>query len=95
MIVRALATPEGCATSVLLVPDALRRIFGDGDQIFTAPSRGLLLAFPIETPTESIDLLTEEAQRLDPHPLLLAPFRLSTGRLTWDGVARASRRQIS
>ena len=89
LIVRALTTPEGCATSVLLVPEALRRTFGDGDQIFTAPTRSLLLAFPIDTPTESIDLLTEEAQRLDPHPLLLPPFRLSAGRLTWDGVARA------
>lgn len=90
LVVRALSSPEGCATSALLVPDALRRTFGDADQIFTAPSRGLLLGFPIDTPPASVDQLTEEAERLDPHPLLLDPFRLVDGRLTWDGVIAAS-----
>lgn len=86
LIVRALTTPEGCATSILIVPDALRRIFGDADQIFTAPTRSLMLAFPIDTPPESIDSLTEEAERLDPHPLMLDPFRLIAGQLSWDGA---------
>lgn len=89
LVVRALTTPEGCATSILLVPDVLRRVLGESDLILTAPTRSLLLAFPTDTPPESIDLITEEAERLDPHPLLLDPFRFTDGRLTWDGLVPA------
>lgn len=89
LVVRALTTPEGCATSTLLVPDVLGRIVGDVDLILTAPTRSMLLAFPSDTPPESVDGLTEEAERLDPHPLLLDPFRFTSGRLTWDGLVPA------
>lgn len=89
LVVRALQTPQGFASSVILVPDALKRIFGAADQVFTTPCRPLLLAFPIETPSEAIAALTEEAERLDPNPFYLDPFRLVAGRLTWNGVAPA------
>jgi hypothetical protein len=89
LVVRALKTPEGFASSVVLVPDALKRIFGDEDLILAAPCRPLLLAFPIDTPAEVIDSLTQEAEKLDPNPLYLDPFRLVGGRLRWDGYVPA------
>lgn len=93
LVVRALSTPQGFATSVLLVPDALTRIFGDVDQIFTAPARPMLLAFAGDTPPEVVKLMTAEAERLDPHPLKLDPFRLTGGRLIWDGRATGRTRR--
>ena len=92
LVVRALRTPEGFATSVLLVPDALKRIFGHADQIFTAPARPMLLGFAGDTPPEVVEVMTAEAERLDPHPLRLHPFRLTDGRLTWDGRVRGQTR---
>lgn len=102
LVVRALTTPDGMASSVLILPDVLVRIFGRADQVFTAPNRSLVLAFPVETPPEAIAEVSRDAERLDPHPLGLEPFRLIDGRLTWDGsrevatVARPlTRRQTS
>lgn len=91
--VRALTKPDGCASSLLLVPDALRRLFGEENQIFTAPMRSLLLSFPAEMPDEEVDEMTMHFEQLDPHPLHLDPFRLIAGRLTWDGIVPPIRRR--
>jgi hypothetical protein len=91
VVVRLLTKPQGFASSVLLVPDALRRIFGDADQVFTAPSRPVLLAFPPDATADEIELVTREMEELDQHPLLLDPFRLTGGQLRWDGLVPAIR----
>lgn len=82
----AIAKPEGCATSLLLVPDELRRLFGTDDQVFTTPSRGLLMSFPIDTDVETVVTFTTHFEELDPHPLLLDPFVLEAGELRFAGA---------
>lgn len=85
-LVRALAEPGGWASSVILAgEEAVRRIFGAHDQVFMAPGRNVLLSFDAKTPPSVILDLSMLLEESDPHPLMLDPFRLIDGRLSWDG----------
>lgn len=86
-LVRGLGEPGGWSSSLLLDGAAtLCRIFGPHDQVFTAPSRGNLLAFDAATPGRAIVDVTLAFEGLDPNPLELDPFSLVDGTLTWDGL---------
>jgi hypothetical protein len=86
LVLTAIAKPEGYATSLLLIPDELQRLFGTEDQVFTTPSRGLLMSFPIDTDVETVVAFTTHFEDLDPHPLLLDPFVLERGELRFEGA---------
>lgn len=84
---RALGTPAGWASSVVLAAEAeLVRIFGVRDAIFTAPSRGSLLAFGPGTPAHAVEEVTWALESMDPNPLGLEPFELTDGALRWAGL---------
>ncbi len=86
-LVRGLGEPGGWSSSLVLDGAAtLSRIFGPQDQVFTAPSRGNLLAFDAATPHHAIVDVTLAFEALDPNPLELDPFSLVDGTLTWDGL---------
>jgi hypothetical protein len=82
-IVRFLDRPAGCASSLLLSPAQLRRLFGEHDQVFGAPGRHTLVSFPIEMPTETIAELHVEMESDELFPLFLQPFQLVDGQLIW------------
>lgn len=87
-MMRALPEPGGWASSVILAGEAtVARIFGSHDQVFTVPSRNVLLAFDEKVPDHVIADVTTGLEELDPHPLLLDPFVLNAGRLAWTGLA--------
>lgn len=84
---RALGTPAGWASSVILAGETeLVRIFGVRDAIFTAPSRGSLLAFGTGTPSHAVEEMTWALESMDPNPLGLEPFELTDGVLRWTGL---------
>ncbi len=84
---RALGTPPGWASSIVLAgEEELIRIFGTTDAVFTAPTRGALLAFPPATPPRAIAEITADLEALDPHPLLLDAFGMIDGALHWAGA---------
>ena len=86
-MMRCLPEPAGWASSVILAgADTVARIFGPQDQIFTAPSRSMLISFDASAPLLAIIDVTAGLEELDPHPLMLDAFRLLGARLTWDGV---------
>lgn len=84
-LIRVMRLPDGWASSILLVQDELMRIFGDHDQVFTAPARSVLFSFPIRTPSRAVAEITIDLEEIDPHPLLLDPFVLTNGTLLWEG----------
>jgi len=85
---RCLPAPGGWASSAILAgDDEIRRIFGPHDQVFTAPSRNALLSFDAGVPMPVVLDLTAMLEEADPHPLLIDPFVLRGGRLTWMGLA--------
>jgi hypothetical protein len=84
---RALGTPGGWASSVILAGEAeLIRIFGTRDAFFTVPSRSSLIAFGAGTPARALAEVTFQLESMDPNPLQLDPFRLENGVLSWEGM---------
>jgi hypothetical protein len=74
------------ATSLVLSPDNLRRLFGSHDQVFGTPKRGTLMSFSIDTPTNVIAHLVIEHEANAAWPLMLDPFLLVDGELLWQDV---------
>ncbi|MEO6294762.1 MAG: hypothetical protein ABIP01_01100 [Candidatus Limnocylindria bacterium] len=55
--------------------------------MFAAPARNMLLSFDATVPAHVIVDMTTALEDMDPHPLLIDPFVLTAGRLTWEGLA--------
>jgi hypothetical protein len=53
--------------------------------VLTTPSRGLLLSFPLQTQSVAAARISLEFEALHPFPLMLDPFALEDGHVTWDG----------
>jgi hypothetical protein len=72
------------ASSLLLVPDQLIRVFGGQDQLFGAPKRESLLAFSLDTPVRVAAHILVDFEDNAAQPLLLPPFVLIDGKLRWE-----------
>jgi hypothetical protein len=72
------------ASSLLLAPDQLVRIFGSQDQLFGAPRRDVLVSFGVDTPAPVAAHIAVDFEANSAYPLLLAPFALIDGELAWD-----------
>lgn len=76
-----LAAPPGLAASLLLTPDQLTRLFGSHDQVFTAPSRSVMLSFSPSAPFGPVMDITQAVASLDPMPIHVGPLFLIDGLL--------------
>lgn len=81
--VRVLRERPRWASSLLLIPDELFRLFGAHDQVIAAPTADCLLSFPLETPPLTIADIVVDFERGSRRPLWLDPFLVSEGRLIW------------
>jgi len=78
----AFQSRDGWASTAILVPEAIERLFGPGPALFIAPSRDLLVGLPDDVDLEFATWLTEEFEATDPNALRLEGFE-------WrDGVVR-------
>jgi len=84
--VRIIEKQPTWASSILLVPDQLRRLFGSHDQMFAAPRTNTLLGFSLDVPTRVAADIVVEFEAGAPYPLMLDPFLLEDGELTWGGT---------
>ena len=87
-IVRMIRGRVSWASSLLLVPPQLIRLFGGHDQIFAAPGRSIIISIPIDTPERVAAEIVVDMESLIHLPLLLDPFALVDGRLTWQDLDR-------
>jgi hypothetical protein len=73
---------DGWASTTVLLPDAMGRLFGPGPNLFVAPWRDLLIRLPADVDLAFATWLTEELEAEDPNALRLEAFE-------WrDGVVR-------
>ncbi len=87
-MLRCLPQPGGWASSVILAgEEEVMRIFGAHDQAFTLPARNQILSFDERVPAHVVADVTAGMEDLDPHPLMLDPFILKGGLLSWQGLA--------
>lgn len=88
--VRALQSGIGCASTLVLVPDELERIFGRDAQCLIAPMRDLLISMPPETDRAFVAWLNDEFAEMDPNGLALDAFVMDDGGLRYETL-RAGR----
>lgn len=84
--VRALQSGAGWASTLVLLPDELTRIFGAWPQCFVAPMRDVLLSLPVETDRELVAWLADEFSSIDPNGLSLEAFVLRDGDLRCEAL---------
>jgi hypothetical protein len=71
------------ASSLILAPAELTRLFGNQDQLFGTPRRDLLVSIPITTPIAVAAHIVVDLETNASQPLLLDPFLLEGGALLW------------
>jgi hypothetical protein len=86
--VRALQSGQSVASALLLVPDELIRIFGNGPQTFVAPMRDLIVSVAGEPEPGYAAWLNDEFATIDPNALALDSFVLENGRLRLEPLGR-------
>jgi hypothetical protein len=84
-LIGKLERPPGWASSLLLAPEHLKRLFGDQDQLFVAAGQGTLISLPVTAPRHVARDLVWEYESRELYPLMLDPFALIDGTLLWGG----------
>ena len=87
--VSVVQTGEGIAASLLLVPECLEQVLGDGDRFLLAPMRDILIALPANVDRSFAAWLADEWESLDPNHLHLGGFRYGGGRVVPESIDEA------
>ncbi len=89
--VRVLQSGVGCASALVLVPDELRRIFGETPQCLIAPMRDILISMPADADRAFVAWINEEFSEMDPNGLALDAFVLEGGNLRYETLRPPAR----
>jgi hypothetical protein len=73
---------DGWASTLLLVPELLVRIFGPDPALILAPMRDLVIAVPIDSDPDLAAWLLEEFSSMDPNGLAVPVLALVDGKLS-------------
>ena len=84
----AFQSRDGWASTAILVPEAIERLFGPAPALFIAPSRDLLVGLPDDVDSEFATWLTEEFEATDPNALRLEGFEWRNGAVRCRPLAR-------
>ena len=83
---RILQTGHGVASTTVLLPDELRRIFGTTAQRFIAPSRDLLISLPLASNPDAAADLVAGIEGLDPNVPAVESFVLDAAGLRCEAL---------
>jgi hypothetical protein len=86
----AFQSRDGWASTTVLVPDAMERLFGRRPALFIAPSRDLLIGLPDDVDLEFATWLAEEFEATDPNALRLEAFAWRDGAIACRPLQRAT-----
>jgi hypothetical protein len=86
----AFQSRDGWASTTVLVPDAVERLFGRQPALFIAPSRDLLVGLPHDVDLEFATWLTEVFEAADPNALRLEAFEWRDGTIACRPLLRAT-----
>jgi hypothetical protein len=86
----AFQSRDGWASTAVLIPEAIERLFGRAPGLFIAPSRDLLVRLPPDVDLEFATWLTEEFETADPNALRLEGFEWRDGTMRCRPLARDS-----
>lgn len=86
----AFQSRDGWASTAVLIPEAIERLFGRDPALFIAPSRDLLVRLPSDVDLEFATWLTEEFEATDPNALRLEAFDWRDGTMRCRPLMRDS-----
>ncbi|MFL5669116.1 MAG: hypothetical protein ACJ77U_06995 [Chloroflexota bacterium] len=86
----AFQSRDGWASTAVLIPEAVERLFGRDAALFIAPSRDLLVRLPPAVDLEFATWLTEEFEASDPNALRLEAFEWRDGAMRCRPLMRDS-----
>lgn len=81
--IRILRGKPRWASSLVLVPDELFRLFGDHDQVIGTPTSSCIVSLPIDTPSRTIAEILVDFERDTLRSLWLDPFVIEDRQLAW------------
>jgi hypothetical protein len=81
--IRILRDRPRWASSLVLAPEHLFRLFGDHDQVIGAPSVSCLVSLPMDTPTRIVADIVVDLEIRALRPLWLDPFFIEDRRVVW------------
>lgn len=84
--IRVLRDRPRWASSLLLAPDELFRLFGRHDQVLAAPAADCLVSLPIDAPAITIADIVVDFEQASWRPLFLDPFLVVEGDLRWPEI---------
>jgi hypothetical protein len=87
---QTLQSGTGSASTFVLVPEMLARIFGPAPQLFIAPMRDLLVSMPLDVDREFAAWLHQEFAAIDPNCLAPVAFRFTAGTVTLEPLGDAA-----
>jgi hypothetical protein len=87
--IRILRDRPRWASSLVLVPDELFRLFGDHDQIIGTPTQSCLVSLPLDTPPHTVAEILIDFERGTLRSLWLDQFVVEDRRLIWSDDAEA------
>lgn len=87
--ITAYQSREGWASTLVLVPELLRVVFGPEPRLFVAPCRDLLIGLPDDVDRDLATELSEAFESADPNGLCLEGFLFRDGRVSCTPLARA------
>jgi hypothetical protein len=79
---------DGWASTAILIPEAIDRLFGPGPALFIVPSRDLLVGLPVDVDPEFATWLTEEFEAMDANALRLEAFEWRDGAIRCSPLRR-------
>jgi hypothetical protein len=79
---------DGWASTAVLLPEAIERVFGPAPALLIAPSRDVLIGLPPDVDLEFATWLTEEFEAADPNALRLEAFAWRAGTIACHPLAR-------
>ena len=85
--IRLLCDRPRWASSLVLVPDELFRLFGDHDQILGTPATSCLVILPMDTPPRIVADIIVDLEREPMRSLWLDPFVVSDRQIVWSDDA--------
>ncbi len=89
--VRVLQSGVGCASTLVLIHDELRRIFGTDPQCLIAPMRDVLISLPPDVDRGFLAWINDEFAEMDPNGLALDAFALDGGELRYETLRSSLR----
>ena len=87
--IRILRDRPRWASSLILAPNELFRLFGDHDQILGAPTESCLVSLPMDTPSHVVADILVDFERGTLRPLWLDPFIVSNQQISWGDEVEA------